>query len=571
MCVNRYTGTQVDRYASVFTCLPVHLFVCLLLLTACAPASTPHPSTTATPTPAGIKPAPTTTPTHAGVKPAPTTTPTPAGVKPAPTATPTHAGVKPAPTASLVPAGFTPAPPTPIAGAALYETQPGDTLNAVAARFGVPLDEIYCTAPYASELLAACPHIDTRGVVSPTWPLPGSRLLPPGQTLVVPDVLGAVGPSARLLPDSEIVFSTAALDFDTAAYLESAGGYLHTHEQWLSITSWTSGADILDRVALENTLNPRLLLALLEYQCGCVLGNPGPLAEIEPFFGILPWDSRTDLYGQLFWAATTLWEGYSGWRTGTLTTLKWPDGTATRLPPTLNAGTAAILYFFAQLYEGEAWLQAIDPQQGFPALYTQMFGDPWARAVEIFPPDMAEPPPLILPFEPYAVWSFSGGPHVAWEGAGPDAALDFAPASAASGCVESNAWVVAMADGLVVRAEFGGVMQDLDGDGLEQTGWNLLYLHLAEAGRVPLGTYLRAGDRVGHPSCEGAHATGTHLHIARKFNGEWIPATGYLPFALSGWVVEAGEKSYEGTLTRDGQVVIANPFGPDVTLIMRGE
>jgi hypothetical protein len=36
-----------------------------------------------------------------------------------------------------------------------------------------------------------------------------------------------------------------------------------------------------------------------------------------------------------------------------------------------------------------------------------------------------------------------------------------------------------MAPGLVVRAGMGW-SQDLDGDGFEQTGWNILYLHLSD-------------------------------------------------------------------------------------------
>ena len=33
------------------------------------------------------------------------------------------------------------------------------------------------------------------------------------------------------------------------------------------------------------------------------------------------------------------------------------------------------------------------------------------------------------------------------------------------GCIPSDDWVVAMANGLIVRADNGAVVQDLDGDG----------------------------------------------------------------------------------------------------------
>ena len=120
-----------------------------------------------------------------------------------------------------------------------------------------------------------------------------------------------------------------------------------------------------------------------------------------------------------------------------------------------------------------------------------------------------------------------------------------------------NAWVTAAASGLVVRSGSGMVVIDLDGDGREQTGWVLIYLHLAVDGRIALNTWVATGDPLGHPSCEGGFATGTHLHIARKFNGEWVQADGPLPFNLGGWVAQAGSEAYEGTLTRDGVTVTA--------------
>ncbi|MBE9474576.1 MAG: hypothetical protein IMY85_06760, partial [Chloroflexi bacterium] len=110
---------------------------------------------------------------------------------------------------------------------------------------------------------------------------------------------------------------------------------------------------------------------------------------------------------------------------------------------------------------------------------------------------------------------------------------------------------------------------DLDGDGREQTGWVLLYMHIAEKDRIPAGTWVERGDLLGHPSCEGGFSTGTHLHLARKYNGEWIVADGPLPFVMSGWTVHAGEKAYDGTLTRGNQTIPANPLSPFVSRIIR--
>ena len=109
----------------------------------------------------------------------------------------------------------------------------------------------------------------------------------------------------------------------------------------------------------------------------------------------------------------------------------------------------------------------------------------------------------------------------------------------------------------LVRSGVDGVVLDLDGDGNERTGWVIYYLHLASEGRAPAGKDLRAGDPIGYPSCEGGRVTGTHVHIARKYNGEWMLAGGVLPFVLDGWIAHDGVAAYKGTLTRGSLVVIA--------------
>ena len=101
-----------------------------------------------------------------------------------------------------------------------------------------------------------------------------------------------------------------------------------------------------------------------------------------------------------------------------------------------------------------------------------------------------------------------------------------------------------MRDGQVIYSDRGLVELDVGG------GWTVVYLHVATLDRVPLGSVLKAGDRVGHPSCEGGAATGSHLHISRRYNGEWIPADGFAPFELSGWIAHVGAMAYMGTLTK---------------------
>jgi LysM repeat protein len=429
----------------------------------------------------------------------------------------------------------------------LYYSQAADTLPVVAVRFGVRPEEI--TSPE---------------------PLPETALLPPNQLLVIPRRLANTTSSQHLLADSELVFSPSAVDFDIGVFVAQAGGYLSGYSEWLQSTKTTSGAEVIRRVATENSINPRLLLALLEYQSQWVYGQPPDLRARDYPMGKV--DLATQgLYKQMVWAVNQLSIGYYAWREGRLVEINFKDGSSARLAPDLNAGTAALQYYFAQLMEGERWLQALDMQQGLPALYERMYGNPWlrAQAVEpLYPPGLTQPP-LILPFQVDRLWSFTGGPHGAWEHDGSYAALDFAPAASQSGCVESQAWVTAMSAGLVVRSGNGVVVLDLDGDGHEQTGWVLMYLHISKTQRAPIGTWVAAGDPLGHPSCEGGMATGTHIHIARKYNGEWIAAAGPMSFVLSGWLAQAGNRAYLGKLTRGEEEIIACTCSSFATRIIR--
>jgi hypothetical protein len=115
------------------------------------------------------------------------------------------------------------------------------------------------------------------------------------------------------------------------------------------------------------------------------------------------------------------------------------------------------------------------------------------------------------------------------------------------------------------------VVLDLDGDGDDRSGWSIFHLHVANEGRVPIGARLNVGDKIGHPSCEGGTSTGTHIHVARKYNGEWILAEGPLAFNLEGWIAQNGAQPYLGTLTRFSRTVTACVCSDSESFITSGE
>jgi len=450
------------------------------------------------------------------------------------------------------PATSTPPPLTPTidGDSLLYYAQSGDWLPAVASRFGVGASEI-----------------------TSTQPLPESGFINQGALLIIPnrlDITTQRASALQIIPDSDVVFSATALDFNTEEYVKSAGGYLTTYREWLGTTSWTSGAEGIERLAYENSINPRLLLAILDYESQWVRGKPANEFRVKYPLGYESYHN-VGMFGQLTWAINQLSTGYYGWRSGAVQELTFLDGKTMPLDPTLNAGTVALMFFFSRQHTLNEWLRIMDQYGGFPAFYQNMFGDPWARASQVanfFPPNFAQPD-MTLPFDTRVTWAFTGGPHSAWGKEGPLAALDFAPRNDKSGCYQATAWILSMASGLVVRSGNGVVVIDLDGDGHEQTGWNIIYLHVATKDRVAVDTWVDQNDHIGHASCEGGVSTGTHTHIARKYNGEWMLADGPVPFVLEGWTTIAGDKPYLGKLVKGNKVITADVYGQAWSLITR--
>jgi murein DD-endopeptidase MepM/ murein hydrolase activator NlpD len=237
----------------------------------------------------------------------------------------------------------------------------------------------------------------------------------------------------------------------------------------------------------------------------------------------------------------------------------------------MNPATAGLHNFFAMFYSRSIWWQKLTGQGGFMALYQRMFGDPWARSAAVEPliPYNLAQPELELPFPVGEYWSFTSGPHWAWNYGTPRGALDFAPANNEGRCEVSKQWATASAAGLVARAKDHAVALDLDGDGLEQTGWVLVYFHLADEGLIQAGTRVQVNDPLGHPSCQGGSSTGSHIHLARKYNGEWLEAEWLAPFILSGYRVRGNGTNYQGELVKGDLVISACPFGCQGALIKR--
>lgn len=405
-----------------------------------------------------------------------------------------------------------------------YIAQTGDTLPVLAFRFNTTVQEIRTANPIIPD---------------------SATTMPPGMPMKIPIYYRPLwGTSYQIIPDSLFIDGPAQRNFDAVAFVDSQPGWLKEHVEYAGGVN-RRGGEIINFVATNYSVSPRLLLAIAEYQIGSLSQVTPPDDQELYLFGKIDYH-RKGFYQQLSWVADQLNNGYYRARAGSLLALELSDGRMERPDPWLNPATVALQYYFSTIYPPDMYARAIS-NAGLAQTYTQLYGDPWITEPHI--PGSLTQPEFRLPFESGKIWAYTGGPHSAWgDDAEPLAAIDFAPPSAAGGCKPSDEWAIAVADGVIARTGTGIAVLDLDGDGDERTGWVVFYLHLSNATILPPGTRVKAGEHMGHPSCDGGISTGTHVHIARKFNGEWMLAGAVLPFIMEGWQVHNGDAPYQGSM-----------------------
>ena len=424
-----------------------------------------------------------------------------------------------------------------------YTVQPGDTLTGIAAQFGVRLETI----------------LKINQITDP-------NLLEVGQVIILPGAPVTNSPELKIISDSRFIRGPSSKNFDVNAFVGQQTGYIRTANDNVDDVLMTA-ADVVQRVSFEYSVDPRLLLAVLQYRSKWltqtelddnikkfpIQGNPSP----DGF-------DRSGLYKQLSWAANQLNAGYYGWKYKGFDALEFDDGTRLGFGANLNPGTIGVQYFFSVQSDYSSWENAVN-SDGLFKTYTSLFGDPLADDTDEPVPQGLQQPELTFPFPSGQTWFFTGGPHGGWGTGSAWSAIDFAPPDdrpdGSAPCYVSEFWGTAVAPGVIARSGDGAVILDLDGDGNESTGWTVLYLHMASDGRVPAGTHVKIGDQIGRPSCEGGVSNATHMHVARRYNGEWIPVScdackseyPVPPFILNGWTaIGLPNQEYQGYMTKGG-------------------
>ena len=394
-----------------------------------------------------------------------------------------------------------------------------------------------------------------------------SALLQIGQTLRVPVQTQTTAPAEPLIPDSEVIYSPGYADFDVAGFVNRQGGYLSTYSEIVDGET-LSGAELIERASLKFSVGPRVLLALLEYYGGWVT-NPTPTEE-QLRLPLGPRNPYGGLHLPLGFTANRINAGYYGYKRDGFWIFDLPDRSQAISAQGVNAGTVGTQNILAVHSDFDTWMQAIGPN-GFIATYRALFGDPFSYRVQPLVPVNLTQPPLSLPWQPGEGFYLTSGPHGGFADGSAWAAIDFGPPDVLGNCFYSGAPNTAAASGVIVATYPGEVYLDLDGDGNIQTGWVLLYLHVVQDVEAPLqaGQRVNQGDIIGYASCEGGLANSSHLHLARRYNGEWMAAGGPVPMNLSGWVVQPNLVPYEGSIAKGSELRTAcECWEPEQNLIM---
>ena len=464
---------------------------------------------------------------------------------PVPTETP-----EPAPTATAVTDPVRAKRPKYMPGELVdYTVLDGDTLPALAARFYTTEKEIRAANPILPE------HTTT---------------LPQGLPLQIPIYYrSGWGSSYKILADAQYVNGPAQKGFTARSYTDRQPGWFKYFNTWANNQN-LRGGELIDYIADYYSISPRLLLAIFQYMTSALTDtryrNDFNNTSVLGF----PGEKYKSVSGQLNQLAEFMNDTYYSYKAGKFTEYELRDGSLIRIDPWLNACSAVLQAYFAKVLSPADYYIAIGPR-GFVKTYRQMFGD--FPAVEEYPahlPGSLEQIELRLPFKDGEAWTYTGGPHTAWGSLHPYAAVDFAPPANEHGCFISLAEVIAPHSGTIIRTGTGMAILDMDDDGDEHTGWVLLLLHLKTESIPPAGTRVETGDVLGHPSCDGGTSSGTHVHIARKYNGEWIEAGGVIPLNLDNWIAEDGEEKYEGKMRRYSSYVIASTSSEYFSRILAG-
>lgn len=356
--------------------------------------------------------------------------------------------------------------------------------------------------------------------------------------------------STWLIANDRFVFHPSLYGYSVQAFLDGTPSVLK-NTTVATADGTATAAEVIEFYSYLYSINPQVLLTLLEMKQGLIAKPTAPPEEIALAMG----NQDPQAYGfakQVEWAAASLAQAFYAQPLAQVTAAGLPE---------LRYETAASNALDAFVQQSPD-ISAASSGFDFPDVFEQLFGEVLEVSAASKASATAEPA-WSLPWQYGNTWYYTSGPHSdSWGNlpyyntrtSSPNSGLDFAPGGN-SGCYESSSWISTMAPGQIVHSARSLILVE------HSDGWSSYYYHVAGRDRRGTGR-VNQGDTIGHPSCDAEYntdkdpkPTGTHVHVARLYNGQFQPADRW---NIGGWEVRSGSSNYNGTMVRNGVTKTAN-------------
>ncbi len=377
------------------------------------------------------------------------------------------------------------------------------------------------------------------GTAGPT-PTPTPVLLRENSNLIN---IQATNTISNILSNGQFVYGPNIGDFKVTEFLSNTAPHLLPY------------AEELYGRSEYYSINPKVYLTLIEISTQLISNKDVTNDELENPFGF----RETGFLTQIDIISNLLLDAYYFHlyqisplpvEKRNLPSVTLVDGSSLDIPPTINAGTYAVVVALAQLRDASGMSIAFDNtnQNSFYQTYVSLFpdDDPLSESNHIHIPGeigiLAAPADLLqLPYLRGESWQFNGIHSALGNGGSDMSSLDFSPGWPGWNTDTSNMWVAAAAAGVPTKisaCNFRITHSD---------GWETAYYHLENIQNF--GGSIQQNDKIGvlantydEATCNNGDSSRPHVHFTLKRNGAWVPLDGT---ALSGWYVHSGRWNYD--------------------------